>query len=117
MPYKDPEEQARYNKRYQKKYYIARKAKDPGFYKGRNKKRQQEIARWWQEYKSTVKCTNCPEDHPACLDFHHRYPLDKDTEVSYMVVQGCARERILKEVAKCVVLCSNCHRKLHYEDN
>jgi hypothetical protein len=31
-------------------------------------------------------------------------------------VQQLSKERILQEIAKCSVLCSNCHRKLHWDE-
>jgi len=37
--------------------------------------------------------------------------------VSYMVRQKLSRQRILDEIAKCDILCANCHRKLHYEED
>ena len=65
------------------------------------------------DYKISRPC-KCGEGHPACLDFHH-VSGDKDLEISNAVREGWAWERILSEIAKCILLCSNCHRKLHYE--
>ena len=79
-------------------------------------RRRQDCREWFQAYKSTLKCKLCPENHPATLDFHHRNG-DKEFEVSNGVVQGQSKERILKEIEKCDILCSNCHRKLHSELN
>jgi hypothetical protein len=61
-------------------------------------------------------CADCGERHPACLEWHHLDPREKDGTVSRMM-QNCVRwEAILAEVKKCVVLCSNCHRKRHWEE-
>jgi hypothetical protein len=68
------------------------------------------------EYKSTLKCSKCGFSHPAALDFHHLDPAKKDIAVSQMVANGNGWNRIMEEVAKCIVLCSNCHRILHYEE-
>ena len=58
-------------------------------------------------------CIFCPESLPACcLDFHHVNPSIKDREISKLV-NGCKLSRIDRELDKCVVICSNCHRKLH----
>lgn len=62
------------------------------------------------DYKATNGCLICGEQDPCVLDFHH--PHDKDVEVSY-VRRTKNRKRLYQEIAKCVVLCSNCHRKLH----
>lgn len=74
-------------------------------------KRNHEIRQWFNELRDTFKCENCPEKDSACLDFHHT--RDKDIEVSTMVFRGFSKENILKEIKKCKILCSNCHRKLH----
>lgn len=63
-----------------------------------------------------LKCEQCGENHPACLDFHHINPVSKDLEVSALVARGHSIDRIKKEIEKCKVLCSNCHRKLHWDD-
>jgi hypothetical protein len=56
----------------------------------------------------------CPENHPACLDFHHKNPKQKDFEIACAIRQGWTKPRILEEIEKCIVVCSNCHRKLHW---
>ena len=70
------------------------------------------------EYKKTLKCSVCGENHPATLDFHHNSPEEKEGNVSQLnSKKGWSFARILTEIEKCTVLCSNCHRKLHYEEN
>lgn len=56
-------------------------------------------------------CYTCPEDRAPCLDFHHLDETTKDYGVSTMLT--FSRERIIAEIEKCVVLCSNCHRLVH----
>lgn len=58
-------------------------------------------------------CIACGEDCNACLDFHHPDPSLKDGNVSILVSDLRSDERILNEISKCVVICSNCHRKVH----
>jgi hypothetical protein len=70
---------------------------------------------WLEEYKSLNGCNRCDENHPACLDFHHRNPEDKTFNLSEAIARA-SLARIQVEVAKCDILCSNCHRKLHYEE-
>jgi hypothetical protein len=72
------------------------------------KKRQ-----WLQDYKKTLKCNRCPESHPACLDFHHRDPTQKEFLISQ--IPQANLQRLIEELAKCEVLCANCHRKHHYD--
>ncbi len=56
-------------------------------------------------------CVHCPEKDPACLDFHHRDPGEKEGHIGEFRRFGM--ERLLAEIAKCDVLCANCHRKHH----
>ena len=61
--------------------------------------------------KSNSHCSLCPEFEAICLDFHHF--CKKDVLISKAVHRGYSWERILREMEKCVILCSNCHRKVH----
>ena len=70
---------------------------------------------WYNELKKGKKCNNCLENHPACLDFHHINPKEKIDQVYDLVKRGFNYKIIEKEIKKCVLLCSNCHRKLHWE--
>lgn len=63
-----------------------------------------------------LKCIKCGVNHPATLDFHHRDPSKKEDTVSNLKWSGCSLERLKLEIDKCDILCSNCHRILHYED-
>jgi hypothetical protein len=63
------------------------------------------------EIKKKLSCSVCSENHPATLDFHHNNPNEKVMGVGKMIRLGLSMDRILAEIAKCTVLCSNCHRK------
>lgn len=93
-----------------KKHYQNNKA----YYKKKARKRDKELREWFRDYKRGLKC-QCGEDHPACIEFHHTESDEKDTEITDAVSNGWRIERILEEIAKCIVVCSNCHRKLHWE--
>ena len=75
----------------------------------------QQRREWFNEYKKTLKCIKCGENHVACLEFHHRDPGEKDFEIASLV-STANKEKLLKEMEKCDVLCANCHRKHHYEN-
>lgn len=62
-------------------------------------------------YKRRCGCILCNETTTACLDFHHIDPSTKDIEVSILV--GMSLTRLKDEIRKCVILCANCHRKVH----
>lgn len=79
---------------------------------GKKKLRKVEVRCWYNEFKKNLGCSRCPERHPACLTFHHLG--GKDMDVSRMVQEGYCIETILAEIAKCVVLCANCHAKEHF---
>lgn len=63
------------------------------------------------QYRLEHPCICCGEDEPACLDFHHLDPNEKDFQIAGS--QQRSWTKILAEIEKCVVLCSNCHRKVH----
>lgn len=67
---------------------------------------------WLWDYKKQRGCS-CGESHPPCLDFHHIDPTSKVNSVTKMVTAGLAKETVLAEIAKCELLCANCHRKHH----
>src|SRR5437868_1253938 len=80
-------------------------------------KRERELIRLVEARKAEIGCCMCSEKHPACLDFHHRDPLEKEMEISRIVQdRGWGIKRLEAEIAKCDVLCANCHRKLHWEE-
>jgi hypothetical protein len=73
------------------------------------------LREWLKDIKSELKCQKCGEDHPACIEFHHRDPSKKDMDLATVAGRGICKERILKEIEKCDILCSNCHRKYHFD--
>ena len=64
--------------------------------------------------KLTAGCKKCGyREHAAALVWHHRDPAEKSFEVG----PGAAKRSwssLLKEIAKCDVLCANCHAITHY---
>ena len=64
--------------------------------------------------KKGLKCAKCGEGHPACLVFHHRDPKEKEFDIGDGFWSKSV-ERVMNEIAKCDVLCANCHKKLHYD--
>ena len=72
-----------------------------------------------QKYKKAVDdmktACSCGETHKACLDFHHIKPSTKLFDIGKMFGK-VSLSRMLAEIAKCNILCSNCHRKLHAQE-
>jgi hypothetical protein len=61
-----------------------------------------------------LACIECGESDPACLDFHHRDPSEKDATVAEAIAGQWSENRIMSEISKCDVVCANCHRKRHH---
>lgn len=62
------------------------------------------------------KCSKC--GYSKCiraLEFHHREPSEKEFSLTARELAGFAWETILKEAAKCDLLCANCHREIEDE--
>lgn len=64
-----------------------------------------------RRYKALCGCLVCREREPVALDLHHLDPSQKDHNPSKVVCYST--ETMKKEIRKCVVLCANCHRKVH----
>lgn len=99
-----------YRKEYQRLWHQANRERRLAAAKERKKA----IKKWFKEYKSQCKCSRCGFSHPAALDFHHKY--DKSMEINKLLRARATITRLTKEIAKCEVLCANCHRILHYEE-
>tara|TARA_B100000035_G_scaffold155367_1_gene132342 strand:- start:745 stop:954 length:210 start_codon:yes stop_codon:yes gene_type:complete len=61
-------------------------------------------------------CEHCGDFDVAYMDWHHLDPSEKEASVSRLL-QSRGLMAMLEETEKCICLCSNCHRKLHYYDN
>ena len=66
------------------------------------------------EYKGG-KCEICGYNKcQSALEFHHRDPNEKEFQLS-KAKSWSFEERVTKELDKCQLLCSNCHKELHHE--
>ena len=113
MPYKDPNDP--------RKKQALRRGSANHYKKNKLKvliatyKRKKEEKEKWVAFKASLKCSYCDQNHPAALDFHHKDPKQKNREVSYYV-KNYQYTRAMEEVKKCLVLCANCHRILHFDE-
>ncbi len=80
-----------------------------------NQKAKQKNRDYVLAYKLAHPCA-CGEAHPACLDFHHRDRTQKRDGISKAITSGWSLKRLIEEIAKCDLICSNCHRKLHWAE-
>ena len=66
------------------------------------------------EYKGG-KCERCGYNKCiTALEFHHLDPNEKEFGVGNFEVLSF--DKCKKEVDKCILVCSNCHREIHYEE-
>ena len=84
-----------------KQHYIKNAAVRSRFY-------QQQYKNW----KNTLACVMCPESEPCCIELHHLDPLTKEGDPSALF-RKVGADRYREELLKCVVVCSNCHKKIH----
>ncbi len=94
-------------------YYNKNKDKCKRASTKRRKRWQRDMTHILHTYKRRYGCYLCTENEPICIDFHHIKPKYKD--IARLVAEQSGGKRIIKEAAKCVLLCSNCHRKIHYK--
>jgi len=73
--------------------------------------RRKDKKEWLNDLKESEGCHFCSVDTAICLDFHHQG--DKDANISRLVTSDYSKEKIKEEISKCIVICANCHRKLH----
>jgi hypothetical protein len=57
-------------------------------------------------------CLKCGESDLVVLEFNHVNSQTKLGNISDMVLRGCSEARLNAEIAKCEVLCANCHQRL-----
>ena len=70
--------------------------------------RQATNAAWLAACKVDKGCADCGyNQHPVALQFDHLPGQEKTRALARM--KTCGRERLLIEIAKCEVVCANCH--------
>jgi hypothetical protein len=106
------------NSKYYKEKYKAKKLQQ-------DRERKQELLCIQQLNRDKIQhltdnlqsngCCICGEKELCCLDFHHIDPKQKQFLISQVTnrTSKYSYEDIVKEISKCVVVCSNCHRKIH----
>src|SRR5262249_13246013 len=94
-----------------RKHYLS----DPAPYKARAKvgrtvarKRNRERMR---QFLAASQCADCGINDFAVLEFDHRDPNEKRYDISYLAGSPNSWAAVEREIAKCDVVCANCHRK------
>lgn len=93
----------------QKRYSRAHYKENKQLYLNHNKKAKQTKKEFVDSGKT--KCCKCGESELCCLDYHHLDESTKLFELSKYHLHTLVK--IKAEIAKCIVVCANCHRKIH----
>lgn len=108
MPYKDPEKQKaaqrRHTERNREKRRLSQQAK------------RREMREWITSLKRDISCKDCAGVfHPAAMHFDHLPGYVKVAGIREMVNRFPNRALIEAEMAKCELVCANCHAVRTYE--
>ena len=103
MPYKDITKRRECHKR----YYLRNKQ----LYREKNIRRRKELINFVISLKQKP-CMDCGIQYPYyVMDFDHRNKKTKLTTISRMInFHSYSKEKIIKEIKKCDLVCANCHR-------
>ena len=82
------------------------------FYPKKQAKTRKLIKKWALQYKGN-QCNYCGYNKcEEALEFHHINPEEKDFSISDRDIK-LDWKAIQKELDKCILVCSNCHREIH----
>lgn len=80
------------------------------------------VKRWRQNIKKRIvesmggKCCICGYDKcNQALDVHHLVPSEKEFGIGRIIARPVSWDRIVVELRKCILVCSNCHSEIHYD--
>jgi len=100
---------------YNKKYYQANLEKKLAYCSANGVRKRKALKEVAVEYLGG-KCSNCSYDKCiAALEFHHVDPTQKDFNISRYYKKDFTDE-LKAELDKCILICANCHRELHFKD-
>lgn len=85
---------------------------NPDYDRQRNLNKRKYLMDICNKIKSERGCKICKENDPCCLDFHHINPAEKDFSIAHIIGTKNV-EKMMIEITKCIVVCANCHRKIH----
>lgn len=78
------------------------------------------VKKWRKKVKEIIltcmggECQICSYRRcPTALELHHVNPDEKDFSFGYIMSSCRSWQIIYDELAKCILLCANCHREIH----
>lgn len=98
-----------YCKKCIKEVYNIRYQKNPKYYRVKGKEQRDRIREKLIAYLMAHPCKDCENKDIRVLEFDHLNPAEKEYDVSTML-HRFSWETILREIAKCDVVCANCHK-------
>lgn len=78
------------------------------------KNRRWRIRAWLDDLKRAACCVRCGNSDYRVLEFHHTSPQEKLFNISEATKRGMSIQTIMEELAKCEIICANCHKIEHY---
>lgn len=79
------------------------------YYVNKSKTQMTKLRNLIESIKSNSPCKDCGNTFDTvCMDFDHL--TNKTCNVSDMPRTGCSMQKLLIEIAKCDLVCANCHR-------
>lgn len=120
MPYSDSDKQ----RNFQRIYLQEKKKNNPTWHKELKKRQKQKRDTVYDivnHIKRTIGCLLCDEKDPKKLQFHHVLPELKIATISQLISNRSKLVSVLKEIDKCVCVCTACHpllqNNLHFIRN
>jgi len=81
----------------------------------RNRRRKELVTLKINEYKISKGCSICGYNKCGqALEFHH-IDNNKEFSIANKVKDSTNLTEVMNEIDKCVLLCANCHREVHYK--
>lgn len=100
-------EKARASRR---KHYYA----NAEYYRARQKERRAYLKEYVRK-KKEAPCADCGgKFHYSAMDFDHRPGEGKIANLTKLVIGGVSTDKLDEEMAKCDLVCANCHRVRTY---
>jgi hypothetical protein len=96
------------NRKRARQYYADNREEHIAEIKRRNAKLLKRNQKWLIKYLLRHPCVDCDEANILVLEFDHL--RDKKEQLSKLIRRVVSVDRLKEEIAKCEVVCANCHR-------
>jgi hypothetical protein len=74
-----------------------------------NRRRHRAFMEWYTGLKAGRPCSDCGDTfHPQAMHWDHLPGSSKSADIAVLARRG-SRKRVLDEIAKCELVCANCH--------